>query len=297
MVSIKNIIEYFYKTPVLKLLNKDNIYSFKYGSNEYIFMPSQRTELELTEIQRLTNNKDLYDQLIQNIEKQYLTQTDKGYYVLLKKQINDQKLSLENIIIQSELTPILYVDYKNIDRTNWTKMWTKKIDYIEYQLLHIENKYPIISKSINYYIGMTETAISYLNNNFINKNESNIVISHKRVVEANFNNPMNIIVDYFARDISEYLKYIFIKDNYNYSTIDSLFHSCSFSESDIKLIYARLMYPSYYFDLYDRIINGNDVEKKILTLISRSAEYEKYIKNIYSLLTKNYRNIFTTEWL
>ena len=35
-------------------------------------MPSQRTELELTEIQRLTNNKDLYDQLIQNIEKQYL---------------------------------------------------------------------------------------------------------------------------------------------------------------------------------------------------------------------------------
>lgn len=283
--------------PILKMVNKDNIYSFKYGSNEYIFMPSQRTELELTEIHRLTDNKYLYDQLIQNIEKQYLTQTDKGYYVLFKKQVNDQKLSLESAIVQSELTPILYSDYKNIDRTNWTKMWVKKIDYIEYQLLHIENKYPIVSKSINYYIGMTETAIAYLNNNLINKNESSVVISHKRVVEVNFNNPMNIIVDYFARDISEYLKYIFIKDNYDYSTIDSLLHDCSFSESDIRLIYARLMYPSYYFDLYDRIINGNDDEKKILTLISRSAEYEKYIKTIYALLTKNHHNIFTAEWL
>jgi hypothetical protein len=297
VIPIKNIIEYFYKIPVLKILNKGSIYSFKYNSNEYIFMPAQRTELELTEIHHLTNKNNLYDKLIQNIEKKYLTLTSKGYYILLKKS-TDVKINLENIIVKSKLTPILFENYQSINRTDWVKMWTKKIDYVEYQLLHIENKYPLISKSINYYIGMTETAISYLTDNTINKNETNVVISHKRVVtEDNFNNPMNIIVDYFARDISEYLKYIFIKDDYNYADIILFLNKCDFSESDGKLIYARLMYPSHYFDLYDRIISGNDDEKKILSLISRSVEYEKYVKNIYAILTKNYSNIFTTEWI
>lgn len=297
MISIKNIIEYFYKIPVLKLLNKDDIYSFKYNLNEYIFIPTQRTELELTEIHNIIDKKILYDQLVQNIEKKYLTRTSKGYYILLKKSNNAKQIDLENMIIQSKLTPIWYENYQSIDRTNWIKMWTKKIDYIEYQLLHVENKYPIVSKSINYYIGMTETAISYLTNNLVNKNESNIVISHKRVVTDNFNNPMNIIVDHFARDVSEYLKYIFIKDEYNYSDIASFLNKCNLSEMDSKLVYARLMYPSHYFDLYDRIIDGKDKEKKILTLISRGAEYEKYIKNVYVILTKKYSNIFTTEWL
>lgn len=260
-------------------------------------MPAQRTELELIEVHSLTDSRELYDQLIQNIEKKYLTQTSKGYYVLLKKSNNIQQIDLENTIIQSKLNPIWFENYQSIDRTDWVKMWTKKIDYIEYQLLHIENKYPIISKSINYYIGMTETAISYLTNNLVNKNKSNIVISHKRVVVVNFNNPMNIIVDYFARDISEYLKYIFIKNEYNYFDIVTFINKCNLSETDSKLVYVRLMYPSHYFDLYDRIISGNDEEKKILSLISRSVEYEKYIKNIYAILTKNYSNIFAAEWL
>lgn len=296
---IKNVIEYFYKISVIKLHCKENIYFFYCENDEYVFMPSQRNEMELLEISQLTENNFLYDQLVLNVDKKYLTYTKKGYYVLLKKSKNKENYDFEQIIIQSKLVPIYPIKYKNIDRTNWIKMWSDKIDYIEYQLLHIENKYPIISKSINYYIGMTETAISYLNNNFssLSKGTVNAVISHKRVVDNNFNNPMNIIVDYFARDISEYLKYIFIIDEYNYSKIDTFLEQCDLSEEDVKLIYARLMYPSYYFDLYDRIISGSDEEKKILSLVSRSVEYEEYVKNVYNLLLNRHSSLFSTEWI
>ena len=297
-MAIKSVIEYFYKISVLELHCNENVYFFNYKTDEYIFIPSQRTELELLEIYQLTENNQLYDQIVLNIEKKYLTYTKKEYYVLLKKsKLNDG--NFEQIITQSKQMPVYPIKYKNIDRTNWVEMWSKKIDYIEYQLLHIESKYPIISKSINYYIGMTETAISYLNNNFSLVNNDNVkcVISHKRVVKNNFNNPMNIVVDYFARDVAEYLKYIFIRDEYNYSDIDNFFKRCNLSEGDAKLIYARLMYPSYYFDLYDRVINGNDDEKKILLLISRCLEYEEYVKNIYNMLINGYSNIFAAEWI
>lgn len=299
VISIKNIIEYFYKISVLELHYKANMYFFRYGTDWYLFIPAQRTEAELLEIHQLIKNNQLYDQIIQNIDNHYLTQTKRGYYILVRKSANATNFNLESSIIQSRLSLIFVNNYQNINRTNWVEMWSKKIDYIEYQLLHIESKYPIISKSINYYIGMTEASISYLNNNFSWTDELNIrgVISHKRVVSNNFNNAMNIVVDHFARDVSEYLKYIFINNEYNYSDIDAFLRRCDLTEDDVKLIYARLMYPSYYFDLYDKIVNGNEEEKKILTLISRSVEYEIFVKNIYTMLFKVDSSIFSIGWI
>lgn len=184
---------------------------------------------------------------------------------------------------------------------DWAELWSKKIDYIEYQLTHIENKYPIVAKSIHYYIGMTEAAISYLNffysKEALNNMKEQKYISHIRIDENNFSNPLNITVDYFARDVSEYLKYIFIINSYDYDEINAFLKSCNLSDFEAALTYARLIYPSYYFDMYDNIVNNLIDEKKIVTTIARVNEYECYIKKIHTLLSEQNHNILDIKWI
>lgn len=240
----------------------------------------------MQEVNRVIQSDTLYDQLVLNIENRYLTQTQKGYFVLIKK--SKSNLSIEENIIREKMKGISKSSCINIDRTNWKELWSKKIDYIEYQLMHIENKYPLISKSVNYYIGMTETAISYLNDIY-SKNKDNVllpVISHRRILDIDFNNPMNIIVDYRARDISEYLKYLFFQNSYSYDRISVFLKQCNLNEVDCRLIYARMLFPSFYFDLYDQIVNELIPEEKLISLLNRSKEYEEFIEVIYNILNE-----------
>lgn len=296
VIAIKNIIEYFYKISNLELHRKGDFYYFTLEPNDYLFIPLARTELELLEINQIIKDDLLYDQLVLNIENHYLTQTQKGYFVLIRK--SRANFSLEQSIIQEKSRILSTTNYVNIDRTNWKDLWSKKIDYIEYQLLHIESRYPLISKSINYYIGMTETAISYLNDFYSKNAKMGLLptISHKRILKDNFNSPMNIITDYRARDISEYLKYLFIENTYNYDKISIFLKKCELTETDSQLIYARLLYPSFYFDLYDQIVSGLIEEKKILPLLSRSKEYEDFVRMIYSLLNEK-QTILKAGWI
>lgn len=139
-------------------------------------------------------------------------------YVLIKKRKKIQPL---NYIINQNKVILSYNLINKILRTNWTKLWTNKIDYIEYQILHIESKYKLLRNSIWYYIGLGENGVQYIKDNDLTKNTSTeYVISHRRINDFNeLSNPLNIIVDHKSRDVSEYLKYLFIKKEYDYEEI------------------------------------------------------------------------------
>ena len=59
---------------------------------------------------------------------------------------------------------------------------------------------------------------------------------------------------------------------------------------------GRLLYPSYYFEVYDEIFLGQEKEKKITEIISKVDEYELFLKKIHLYLLKNY-HIPEIEWL
>ena len=64
----------------------------------------------------------------------------------------------------------------------------------------------------------------------------------------------------------------------------------------MNLLLARIMYPSFYCDLYDEIVNGITNESVILDITSRIDDYELYLRDILDYL-KKYYNIRDIEWL
>lgn len=251
--------------------------------------------MELMEIYRITIDKEYYDQLVPNINQQFVTNIYNKYYILIRK--SNIKSEIREIIHNKTKEFDFYGqihNFNHINHSNWPELWSKKIDYIEYQIYHFENKYPIIEQSIHYYIGMAENAISYVAR--INKQEEFLTVSHIRILDKNFNNPQNIIVDYRSRDVSEYLKYRFVKKDYNYDEIENLLFSLNFDSPSFELLYGRLVYPNFYFDLYDEIIDGSIPEKGIIEVVSRAEEYEDYINNIYHIINQ-IKKIPKVTWL
>lgn len=251
--------------------------------------------MELMEIYRITVDKEYYDQLVPNINQQFVTNIYNKYYILIRK--SNIKSEIRDIIHNKTKEFDFYGqihNFNHINHSNWPELWSKKIDYIEYQIYHFENKYPIIEQSIHYYIGMAENAISYVAR--INKQEEFLTVSHIRILDKKFNNPQNIIVDYRSRDVSEYLKYRFVKKDYNYDEIENLLFNLNFDSSSFELLYGRLVYPNFYFDLYDEIIDGVIPEKRIIDVVSRAEEYEDYINNIYHIINQ-IKKIPKVTWL
>ena len=56
------------------------------------------------------------------------------------------------------------------------------------------------------------------------------------------------------------------------------------------------MYPSFYFDLYDQIINDKINESEILKITSRTSEYEDYLKDVFNYFKKFYQ-IKEINWI
>ncbi len=294
-MSIKNFIEYYYNIKITTLHKNHKEYTFDYKNNQYLFLPTLRYEQELLDIHSLIKNYDYYDQIIFNIENKILTPVYNKNYVLFRKTKKPQ--SIENIIINS-VTIMLNQNLTSVDRSNWVLLWSEKIDYIEYQQLHLDKEYPILRDSINYFIGMSENAISYVYNtyNYLKTNNMQLVISHKRIKKEKFNNPLNLIVDYKSRDVAEYLKFLFLTNNYDYLKINQFIRSLHLNQISYQLIFGRMLFPTYYFDLYDQIVNNRCAETEILNIIKRVDEYEDYLTNIYMIIN-NISAIERVNWL
>ena len=57
-----------------------------------------------------------------------------------------------------------------------------------------------------------------------------------------------------------------------------------------------MLYPTYYYDLYEEIISGKKEEKEIKKIINKVNDYEKILKNIYTYL-KEFLVFTPIEWL
>ena len=57
-----------------------------------------------------------------------------------------------------------------------------------------------------------------------------------------------------------------------------------------------MLYPTYYFDLYEDIISGAKDEDELKKIINRVNDYEQLIKKVYQYY-KSFLNMFPIEWL
>ena len=276
---MKNIIEYYYNIKIDKLHNKNKIYSFYINNKQYIlkeYINNQNITNELYTLNNYLKRIINVDIIIPNKYNNIITYINNTPYILIEKQ-KETPLNIKEI---SNISNIKIPEIKTLERNNWEKLWSDKIDYYEMQLNENKKKYPLIRESFDYFIGLAENAISYLVNT---KRETKPlihdikVISHNNLFDSLYD-PLNIILDHKARDISEYIKLSFFNKNINiYKELDIYFMNNIYSEYGIRILFSRLLYPSHYFNIYDNIILGNYNEKKLIDIISGIKEYEIYL--------------------
>lgn len=288
---MKNTIMYYYGFENISIIRQKRRKYIKHNNDIYIICRVYN-EKEVLELYELTRGNPFFYKFIPNKDGSIFTMYQDFIFVLLK--INDKS----SMITQNKNQISLDENKKYyLDRSDWYELWTRKNDYYEYQYQHIKGKYKVIDESINYYIGLAENAISYIANIPINlKEQEKKGLYPKRLLESEYHNPLNYVIDYKERGLSETLKYLFLNKKYLSQNIEKIILSYNCTETGYKLLYGRMLYPSMYFDIYDKVINDFENEKELVNVIKRLKEYEEYLKEIYRIISK-YTKIKNIDWL
>lgn len=291
---MKNIIKYYYDLDVSYIRQTNDNYFLTINNNNYLFCKCDLKELE-NNIKYLNNNLS-YHKLISTKNGLSVVNYNGNDYALFK--INTlSKIANMNDILNS-IQPI-YIKDNNI-KEKWIRLWEEYVDYIEYQNKELNKKDSYISKIANYYIGLAENSIEFLKN--IDITNVPYYLVHKRV-KYNTNlielyNPCYIRIDTKVRDMAEYDKSIFFYTNISYNEFMNMINEqlSILNNDELKLFYARLLYPSYFLDLYDEFIKDKYDKDSLNLIISKSSNYEKALKNIIDEIKKRIY-IIDIDWL
>ena len=297
---MNNFIKFFYNMKVTNTNFINNYYEFNHNNNYYrLYILNEEYNIynynNIYTINKELINNTLISEIILNKDKNIITTYHNINYILLKINCNINK----NITLE-EIDYLSKVKIVNNNKSNWGLLWSKKIDYLEELISENGKKYPQVVNSFNYFIGLSENAISYYNNIDIDNNMM-YYISHKVLrptdkVDSLYN-PLNIIYDYRVRDVAEYIKNSFWTDNHNiYNELNNYLYKNNLSLNEVKLLISRILFPSFYFDLYEDIFNYNKDEKILNNIISRIDEYEEYLNSII-IYFKRFYPIDEIEWL
>jgi hypothetical protein len=97
--------------------------------------------------------------------------------------------------------------------------------------------------------------------------------------------------------LAEYIKFSFFRDNYSiFDELDEYFKYHYFSFFGVQLVIARVLWPSFYFEVYDGVLRNQLNESVVLKITSRMSEYEKYLSDIFKYFRKYYP-IEEVSWL
>ena len=286
---MKNILYYYYGIIVSKM---DNDGYFAYQNHLFCLYKIKRNIEEVNALivlnQFMISNHLKINKIIFNNYLKPITVHDDQFYVLI---LIKYRFCMDYFsFIEAPLNNQLNI----LRRNNWAYLWSMKVDYFEKNQKLFKDKYPLINESMDYYIGMAENAISYFK--MLQLNNEKLFISHRRVDVNDFYNPLELVLDYKVRDISEYIKKIVFQERKSLLDIKNIINNMELSHIDYLLLFNRLLYPSYYFDMVDEIINDKKEEKEIMLIINLSMTYENMLADIYRFIKRKYP-IMEIEWL
>lgn len=306
---MKELLEkYYYIDNHVEVIEEKEYCSFLFREKKYYLVPYFRSEEELQELLLLT--QELVKKgiptgvFVINAQNTYITVFNNKKYVLLEMPLFvDKEYSVldmisfaEKLVISSKKS-ILY-------RNRWAELWSSKVDYFEYQIRQLGKDKSIILNSFSYYIGLAENAIAYVNSTSkkyqISINEK-MTLQRKRIqfpnIQLNYFNPLHYVIDIEVRDIASYFKSLFFNSYEDlWIEVNAYLRKRKLSLYGYQLLYARLLYPSFYFDLYEKVVEGEMEEKNLIPIIEKVDDYELFLKDMYFVLSK-YAPIEKVDWI
>lgn len=304
---MKETLEYYYGLDIESIEELDGKYHFKIENQDYFFVFYNRVIEELEDIINVSNEMvkkgiNVHKILI-NRNNSFLTKVGEYNYILFAvSNLNEEYDIFDMVKISEKL--VLNNNKSNLYRNNWGTLWSEKIDYFEYQVRELSIEKDVVKNSFSYYVGMAENAISYVNNTNMKYGGDayRIVLSHRRVFYPNYKlnylNPLSFVFDLEVRDIAEYLKAMFFKKDISFclDELSSYLKIRHLSLYEYQMLYARLLYPTYYFDVYESVMNKNGDEEELVNIIKKCDSYEEFLKKAYLEISK-YAKIDKIEWI
>lgn len=290
---------YYYGLEPTEIHQTGKQYRFSIGEDMYWLVPYEREEKELKDIYGLTEQLQAVGlpmhTIIFNQDKQMLTQINHLPYILLRITIQKKdKICLGEILSFSKMTHSLS-SYKTLYRNDWNTLWSEKIDYFAYQVSQFGKKFPLIRESFSYFCGLAENAIAYTNM----MQKRTVSVCHKRISKnmsgLELYNPLTLILDYQVRDASEYFKDKFFN---GYLSFEEIVYYLDYHlpKEEYDTFYTRMLFPSFYFDLYEDVIEKKVPEKELLHIIRKMPSYEQLLKEIYQYMSQS-TALMKPDWL
>ena len=305
---MKYVINYFYKFNIDNIRMIDNNYYFNYKNSNFVFYEvkdtyfDQYAAFELNAI-LLKHNNNFY-QIIPNKNNEILTYTSNKKYILMLDNFNqDRNFDYYDIIDTNIPVSDNNKIINRLNRFNWDVMWKNKVDHFEVFINHNINKYPQLNEYYNYFIGLAENAIMYFKDTTNEEKISvydKLVISHKRIEDnttfKHLYNPIGLIIDHPSRDLAGYLKTIFWNKTYKIDEIKQYLNDVILSGYGARMLISRMLFPSFFFDSFENLIDNKLEIKDIIRTVDRMGEYECYVFNIQKIIRNKYA-IPEIEWI
>lgn len=297
---MKNVLKFYYDIIVDKYTVSDEEYYFEYNNNYYMFIPNRRnSSLDINFLKEY----ELYDQYTYKIVFDKYNDFEVEYnnqkYVLLWCDYDyDTCIFLDDLLKNNG-----YVGDTSYVKS-WGQLWSERNNFYESQIHEYGKKNKLIYNSFSYYYYMAENAIAYINNSeklYAEKEKEYSIVRRKMeypIKRKQFLNPLNYIVDLKVRDYAEYIKNIFFFDDIenHFDDVHIIIKNIKATSYNYSMFFARLLYPNYYFNEYDKIINYNKSSDKMNVIVNKSEEYKLFLNDIYKYLAK-IKPIDKIDWL
>lgn len=290
---MKNVIYNFYNISLSEINKDGNNYYFYYNNHLYIFYYVENDKDVINKIYTyLTFNKIESYKIIFNKDNTLFTEVDnKNYALLLISGLLKYEIKFDEF------------KYYPLDEEphDWGILWANRLDYYKIQLRELGYKYQTVLNSYGFFEGLAENAILYYNLTVNKFKEDRVVgIVHNRMnypcYSIDYDNPLNFVIDYSVRDISEYIKSYTISQYFDIENVIILLERLNINKLMFNLLYSRLLYPTFYFDVFDKIILDNGEDKDIINILNSLDNYLRMIREVYNIFNSKY-DLFNIEWL
>lgn len=287
-------LNYYYDLYPETILNKGPYFYFTIGTAAYALIKMERGGDERHQLDMLYQHIKQFQipihEIVWNREQQWISQINGTPYILFKILIDaERRVSNNDVFYFQDLVKRVDIPYM---KNQWGNLWSNKIDYMEHQIEELKNRFPLLYESSAYYIGLSENAISYVNATLHDNKEpmNSSRIQHKRI-SVNHSlfdiyNPLNCMIDHKTRDASEYIKSLFFHQYDAWEYIEKFCEKEFLTSYDARMLFGRLLLPTYYFDLYDQIINNAVEEKKVLDFVTKTGLYEQFLREVFVYLSR-----------
>ena len=296
-----NYISYMYKLNITSYeeLNKD--YIIHTDSSSYLLtqVDNSNWTMFVHVLTTTLNSRVFYSyKFIQNIAGEFITKIEDVNYTLIRigsdyNSTIDLMDSLDFYKKANEYLSVNNFHYEN----KWIFLWNDKIRYLT-EHGRKSNKNINIMYYFNYYVGVASSLVKYLNSinsTYKGSGKDSPTICHPRIIfpikKIDFYNPSNFIIDIESRDVGEYIKSLYY-NNLDYENELRYYLSISkLSSYTASYLYARILYPSTFFDFFE--CNQND---QVDLLKFDTKNYENFVKKTYELIN-SYVSIKKIGWL